>query len=117
MRNIKPATTHHPRQPEKPKRNRIDGRLRQLAVLCGAATSYVDEGGRRRLVSGPSLSRILAVLGVQAKTPEQVRQNLQKIRADQWREMMDPVMVVKGNRFPRSFALRLPVEAEELRRI
>lgn len=117
VRNIKPATTHHPRQPEKAKRNRIDGRLRQLAVLCGAATSYVDEGGRRRLVSGPSLSRILAVLGVQAKTPEQVRQNLQKIRADQWREMMDPVMVVKGNRLPRSFALRLPVEADDLRRI
>ncbi|MEO5865135.1 MAG: 4-alpha-glucanotransferase [Nitrospiraceae bacterium] len=117
MQKIKPATIHHPRQLEKAKRNRLDGRLRRLAALCGIATSYVDEGGGRRLVSEHSLSRILAVLGVQAETPEQVRQSLREFRTDRWGTMLDPVMVVKDNRLPRSFAVRLPVDANELSRI
>jgi hypothetical protein len=53
----------------------IDG-LHQLAASFGAATSYVDEGGVRRQVTDQSLSRILAVMGVQVETPEQVRMSL-----------------------------------------
>jgi hypothetical protein len=53
----------------------IDG-LHQLAASFGAATSYVDEGGARRQVTDQSLSRILAVMGVQVETPEQVRMSL-----------------------------------------
>ncbi len=113
----KAAMIHRSRQPEKVTRNRLDGWLRRLAALCGTATSYVDEGGGRRLVNEHSLSRILAVLGVKAETPEQVRQSLREFRTDRWRKMLDPVVVMKENRLPRSFSVRLPVEADELRRI
>lgn len=117
VRNDKPLTTHHTRQPERAKRYRINDRLCRLAALYRVATSYIDEGGQRRLVSEHSLSRVLAVLGVRAETLEQVHQSLPEIRTGRWREMVDPVMVVKGNRLPRSFAVRLPGEADELCRI
>lgn len=112
----KAATTRQPRQPEKPKINRIDGPLRRLAALCGVATSYVDEGGGRRLVNRHSLSRILAILGVQAETSDQVRQSLHEFRTDRWRKMLDPVMVVRDTRLPRTFSVRLPGGPDDIRR-
>jgi hypothetical protein len=69
----------------------IDG-LYQLAALFGAATSYVDESGGRRQATDQSLSRILAVMGVQVETPEQVRLSLRESRSGRWRELVERVM-------------------------
>ncbi len=92
-------------------------RLHQLAASFGAATSYVDEGGVRRQVTAQSLSRILTVMGVQVKTPEQVRMSLRESRSGRWRELVDPVMVVRVDRLPDTFAVRLPVDQDELHRL
>ena len=92
-------------------------RLHQLAVSFGAATSYVDEGGVRRQVTAQSLSRILTVMGVQVETPEQVRMSLRESRSGRWRELVDPVMVVRVDRLPDTFAVRLPVDQDELHRL
>jgi 4-alpha-glucanotransferase len=91
--------------------------LHQLAASFGAATSYVDEGGVRRQVTDQSLSRILAVMGVQADTPEQVRVSLFESRSRRWRELMDHVMVVRVDRVPDTFTIRLPVALDDLRRL
>lgn len=92
----------------------IDG-LHQLAALFGAATSYADDGGVRRQVTDQSLSRILAVMGVQVETPEQVRMSLRESRSGRWRELVDRVMVVRVDRLPHTFAVRLPVDSDGLR--
>lgn len=94
----------------------IDG-LHQLAASFGVATSYVDEGGVRRQVTDQSLSRILAVMGVQVEMPEQVRMSLRESRSGRWRELVDRVMVVRVDRLPHTFAVRLPVDLDELRRL
>ena len=94
----------------------IDG-LHQLAASFGAATSYIDEGGVRRQVTAQSLRRILAVMGVQVETPEQVRMSLRESRSRRWRELVDPVTVVRVDRLPDTFAVRLPVNLDELRRL
>jgi 4-alpha-glucanotransferase len=44
------------------------------------ASSFVDEGGVRRLVTKHSLSRILTVMGAQKETPNQVRMSLRESR-------------------------------------
>ena len=93
----------------------IDG-LHQSAASFGAATCYVDDGGVRRQVTDQSLSRILAVMGVQVETPEEVRLSLRESRSGRWRELVDRVMVVRVDRLPNTFAVRLPVDLDELRR-
>jgi len=116
-RKDKPVKTNRLRNPQKEKNARSDNRLRRLAASCGVAVSYVDEGGSRRVVTDHSLRRVLAVMGVRVQTSDQVRLRLREFRTERWRKMLEPVMVVKGNRLPRSFAVRLSVEADELRRI
>lgn len=101
---------------ETAKPSRADARLRQLAGLCGVATSYADEGGRRRLVADQTLRRILDVMGVQANTPEELQMRLRESRARRWREMLDPVMVTRIDRLPRTFAVRLPGDSDDLGR-
>jgi len=93
------------------------GALRRLAARFGVAVSYVDEGGVRRVVNDQSLIRMLAVLGVQADTPEQARLRLRESRLGRWREMVDPVMVVRAGRLPSTFTVRLPLAADQLSQI
>ena len=77
----------------------------------------MDEGGVRRVVNDQSLIRMLAVLGVQADTPEQARMSLRESRLGRWREMVDPVMVVRAGRLPSTFTVRLPLAADQLSQI
>jgi len=93
------------------------GALRRLAARFGVAVSYVDEGGVRRVVNDQSLIRMLAVLGVPADTPEQARLRLRESRLGRWREMVDPVMVVRAGRLPSTFTVRLPLAADQLSQI
>jgi len=90
------------------------GALRRLAARFGVAVSYVDEGGVRRVVNDQSLIRMLAVLGVPADTPEQARLRLRESRLGRWREMVDPVMVVRAGRLPSTFTVRLPLAVDQL---
>ena len=116
-RKARPAKPNHPRKHERMKENRIDGPLRRLTSLFGAATSYIDEGGVRQQVSDHSLRRILSVMGVQANTSERVRMNLREARSGRWHHMLDPVMVVRVDRLPNTFPVRLPVAADQLRQL
>lgn len=99
------------------KSQRIDGRIRQLAVPFGVAISYVDEGGVRRQVSDQSLCQVLSVMGVEAWNSLQLSERMREVRSERWREMVDPVMVVRVDRLPRTFPVRLPVSGDQLRRI
>jgi 4-alpha-glucanotransferase len=94
--------------------HRADKGLRQLAARLGVAVSYVDEGGVRRVVNDQSLIRMLAVLGVSADTPEQARMSLREFRLRRWRGMVDPVMVVRADRLPPTFTVRLPLAVDQL---
>jgi hypothetical protein len=95
----------------------FDDRLRQLATRFGVAPSYVDEGGVRRLVNDASLRRVLSVMGVHAQDSTQVTERMREVRSGRWREMVDPVMVVRMDQLPRTVSLRLPVAVDQLRRI
>ena len=112
-----PTRARRPRTHERMKDPRIDGLLRRLASSCGVATSYIDEGGVRRQVSDHSLRRILSVMGVQANRSEDVRMQLREARSGRWRQMLDPVMVVRVNQLPSTFVVRLPVEPDHSRRL
>ena len=116
MLKADPAKKDTTRKVELAKTNRTDDRLRQLAGSCGVAASYVDESGTRRFVTDHSLRRVLGVMGLQAETSDQVRMNLREIRYGRWREMLEAVMVVRRTRLPRTFSVRLPVDADELHR-
>ena len=94
-----------------------DGRLRQLAAPFGVAISYVDEGGIRRQVSDQSLRHVLSVMGVEAWNSLQLSERMREVRSEGWREMLDPVMVVRVDRLPRTVPVRLPVAVDQLRRI
>ena len=85
-----------------------------MAARFGVAGSYVDEGGVRRVVDDQSLVRMLAALGVSADTPEQVRRSLREACLRRWREMVDPVMVVRVDRLPLTFTVRLPLAVDQL---
>ncbi|MDH4086079.1 MAG: 4-alpha-glucanotransferase [Nitrospira sp.] len=94
-----------------------DGRLRQLATRFGVAPSYVDEGGVCRLVNDASLRRVLSVMGVHAQDSTQLTERMREVRVGRWREMVDPVMVVRMDQLPRTVPIRLPVAVDQLRQI
>ena len=91
-------------------------RLRQLAAQHGVASSYVDEGGVRRLVDDQSLRRILSVMEVDAQDSVQVTKRMDEARAIHWHTLLDPVMVVQADRLPRTFAVRLPMALDQVHR-
>ncbi|MDH4082272.1 MAG: 4-alpha-glucanotransferase [Nitrospira sp.] len=94
-----------------------DGRLRQLAARYGVVPAYVDEGGVRRLVHDESLRRVLSVMGVDAQNSTQLTERMREVRSGPWREMLDPAMVVRVDRLPRTCPVRLPVAVDQLRQI
>ncbi|HEY5627458.1 MAG TPA: 4-alpha-glucanotransferase, partial [Nitrospira sp.] len=116
-RKAQPVKTNRSRKAQKATKAGSNRQLRQLAASCGVSPSYIDEGGSRRLVAGASLRRVLAVMGVKADTPEQVRQSLRDIRTNRWRILLDPVMVVRETKLPRTFSVRLQAEADDIRRL
>jgi len=116
-RKDQPVKTNRLRKPAKATNTRSSHQLRQLAASCGVAPSYVDESGSRRLVADASLRRVLAVMSVQADTPEEVSQSLRDIRTSRWRTMLDPVMVLHETKLPRTFSVRLPGDSDEIRRL
>jgi len=107
--------TNRPRKSVKATKAGSDSQLRRLAASYGVATSYVDEGGSRRLVTDASLRRVLAVMSLPADRPDQVSQSLRELRTGRWRTMVDPVMVVRERRLPGTFSVRVPGDADELR--
>lgn len=93
-----------------------DARLRRLAIRFGVAASYVDEGGARRHVKDESLRHVLAVMGVDARDSAEPAERMRGIRSARRQEMLDPVMVVRMDQWPRAVTVRLPVTIEQLRR-
>ncbi|WP_455245668.1 4-alpha-glucanotransferase, partial [Petrachloros mirabilis] len=91
-----------------------NGPLRRLAAFHGVATSYVDESGVRRQVSDRSLREVLAVMGVPANSSVQVAASFRDARSARWQSILDPVVVVRTDRLPRSFLLRLPLHRNVL---
>jgi len=94
----------------------LNGPLRRLAAFHGVATSFVDEGGVRRQVSDRSLRRVLAVMGVSANSSGQVAAGLRKAHSARWQTILDPVLMMRTDRLPRTILLRLPVDQHALRR-
>ena len=106
-----------PRREEGSNGGRPASRLSRLAAQFGVAASYVDEGGIRRRVSDQSLCQVLSVMGVEPQGQARVTERRRGTRSSRWRDMVDPVLVVRADRLPRTFSVRLPVAADQLRRI
>ncbi len=102
---------------EQERLSHADGRLRRLAAQFGVAASYRDESGVRRLVNDQSLRRILSVMKIQAYDSGQLTERMREVRSASWQAMLDPVLVVKVDRLPRTFTVRLPVTADQLQQV
>ncbi|MBV2151513.1 4-alpha-glucanotransferase [Kitasatospora sp. SUK 42] len=77
-----------------------------LAQACGVDTRHPGPGGQA--VGARTLVAVLAALGVVAGTPEQVREALERHRAEQRARLLPPCVVVRQG---RRTALDVPADA------
>ncbi|CAM5417396.1 4-alpha-glucanotransferase OS=Streptomyces antimycoticus OX=68175 GN=SANT12839_036550 PE=3 SV=1 [Streptomyces antimycoticus] len=76
------------------------GRAR-LAELHGVATSYEPAPGRTVQVPEDTVVAVLAALGVDASTPESVREALDRHESRQRDQLLPPCVVVRPGKAPR----------------
>jgi 4-alpha-glucanotransferase len=69
--------------------------LLALAEAHGVGTSFRGWDGVERQVAAPTLRRILAALGVEAETPDDVRAALRNNDLEPWRRFLPPVVVLQ----------------------
>lgn len=69
-------------------------RLLHLAGLLGIATEFWDWKGRHTQVSEDTVIKVMAAMGVQAATPEQVEAAIAEHGLKPWRRSLPPVVVV-----------------------
>jgi 4-alpha-glucanotransferase len=69
--------------------------LRELAAAHGVGTTFRGWDGVEQSVSGSTLRRVLAALGVPASGPEEIRNSLRETRLAPWRRVLPPVVVVR----------------------
>lgn len=74
----------------------LDPVLAELAAAHGVAAFFHDWRGGERQVSQAAVVSVLAALGVDASTPEAVRDALARTRDGQWRDMLASYLVVRG---------------------
>ena len=69
--------------------------LRQLASAHGVATDFWDFTGNHRMVSAPAIRAVLAALGVQVDTEDEVAQAITDVELAPWRSLLPPSVVVR----------------------
>ncbi|MDO4243198.1 MAG: 4-alpha-glucanotransferase [Actinomyces sp.] len=95
-------------------------RLRRLAEAHGVSTEYWDYHGNRAAPSRATLVAVLAALGVQASTDEQIGASLREVDLAPWRHTLPPTVVVRAGRtttvpvhLPDGASVRVHVELED----
>lgn len=71
-------------------------RLKQLAEAHGVSTEYWDFHGRLASPNRATLVAVLAALGVQARTEEEIESALREHDIAPWRATLPPTVVVRG---------------------
>ncbi len=79
----------------------MDEELARLAGLHGVAVEYWDQGGDHHAVSPQTVIAVLAGLGIQAQTSEQVARALVDGELADWRRVLPPVFVHRRSRTGR----------------
>src|SRR5690606_16375105 len=82
--------------------------LEQLCAAYGIDTWYQDIWGRRHEVPEAGLRALLAAMGVPAATDQELREALAERQAQQWRDLLPPVQVVREGDLPARILLTLP---------
>lgn len=79
----------------------MDEQLARLAGLHGVAVEYWDQGGTHHAVMQETVVAVLAGLGIQAATPQQVTDALAEGELLDWRRVLPPVYVHRQSRTGR----------------
>ncbi|WP_438303825.1 4-alpha-glucanotransferase [Streptomyces sp. HUAS TT11] len=92
--------------------------LARLAALHGVATSYRPSADRTVAASDAAVTAVLAALGVDAGTPDAVRQSLAAHETELRDRLLPPTVVCWGGRAPAALAAlpdgsRVTVETEQ----
>ncbi len=92
--------------------------LARLAALHGVATSYRPSADRTVAASDTAVTAVLAALGVDAGTPDAVRQALAARETELRERLLPPTVVCWGGRAPAALAAlpdgsRVTVETEQ----
>lgn len=87
--------------------------LRELAECYGIAADYYDIWGQRHETSDQTRRAILEAMGVPAGSAEALRRALADWTNAPWRQVCDPVLVVRVDSMSACWAVRVPAQEEE----
>lgn len=93
------------------------GLLYELADRYGIAADYYDIWGRRHETSDHTRRAILEAMGVRVGSAEALRRALADCEDAPWRQICDPVQVVRAEAASVCWSARMPAQQEEERTI
>lgn len=88
-------------------------RLPQLLHHYGIADHYYDVWGRRHVVSEKTKLAVLEAMGVQVGSTEKLVQSWEAVQRGSWRQICDPVFIVRAGQSSFSCAVRVPSQESQ----
>ena len=83
--------------------------LEKLSALAGIVPAYIDQTGAQRRTTEETQRALLAALGIDASTDEAACDALERLKAEQARELLPPVRVVpREEGTAPAFCVRIP---------
>ncbi|HET9186599.1 MAG TPA: 4-alpha-glucanotransferase, partial [Acidothermaceae bacterium] len=82
----------------------LDASLAELAHAHGVATEFGDWRGGGAEASTDAVTAVLTAMGVDASSPDAIRQSLDDVRLASWRRMLPPSVVVRAGRSSKVWA-------------
>ncbi|MEO8327327.1 MAG: 4-alpha-glucanotransferase, partial [Nitrospirota bacterium] len=80
----------------------------------GIQPVYRDESGNRRVVPDTSLQGLLLLMGVSARTPQQVRESVAASKANEWTKCVEETFVIPQAKLSAGWTLHIPLGAQLL---
>lgn len=87
--------------------------LRELAERCGIASDYYDIWGQRHETTAETRRAILEAMGVRIGSADALRRALADATDAPWRQVCDPVQVVRAGEPAGLWSARMPAQDEE----
>ena len=91
--------------------------LRELAERYGIASDYHDIWGHRHETPDQTRRAILEAMGVRVESPDALRRALADCADAAWRQVCDPVHVVRADEPAGCWSVRMPAQEQEDRGI
>ena len=91
--------------------------LRELAERYGIASDYHDIWGHRHETPDQTRRAILEAMGVRVESPDALRRALADCADAPWRQVCDPVHVVRADEPAGCWSVRMPAQEQEDRGI